>query len=108
MRTIGIQAGLAIIAIVASVFAMWSVVADAPWEEGVVAVPTLMPLDRTRELRCEGAYGLRDAIIIAGPYVSEYVPREGSSRRARSGNIGGVRNYTFALANAEAEIDRYC
>ena len=60
--TIAIIVTLAL-AVTASVFAIWPVVADAPWEDEVVAIPTV---DRIREIRCQGALDLREALILAG------------------------------------------
>ena len=76
------------IAIVAAVFAIWPVVADAPWEDdGPVPVAT----DSTRAIRCEGALSFRDSVVVAR--------REG---------LGGTARLQSQLDAAEREIDRYC
>ena len=101
--TIAIHTLTLTIAIVAVVFAVWPVVADAPWEDELVGV---QPVDRTAEIRCEGALSYRDGIVEAGQYSSgrSFLPNEESV----PGNPDGVPNYGEALAEAEAEIDRYC
>ena len=86
MRTIGIQAGTLAIAIAAFVFAIWPVVADAPWVDDVAVV---QPIDRTAEIRCEGALRYRDEAVAAF----------------------AVQRMSFFVArmeDAQAEIDRYC
>ena len=86
------------IAVTASVFAIWPVVADAPWEEDTTA-PVVE--DRRYEIRCEGALRFRITIIEAGRFEREIF--EGAGH-----NLDGVVNYEFQLANAEREIIRYC
>ena len=75
------------IAVTASVFAIWPVVADAPWETDVVVVDDrIESARRLREIRCEGALSYRNDIIISDDF----------------------RLVSRHLAEAEAEIDRYC
>lgn len=78
------------IAVTASVFAIWPVVADAPWEDDV-SVP--VAVDNTEEILCEGALRLRESAAE------------------------GLGNVTFRAAwraledqleRAQREIDRYC
>ena len=90
------------VAITASVFAIWPVVADAPWEDSAPVEE-----DRTNQIRCEGALSYRNSIIEAGPYSSggeSLLPR----RDTGVGNPDGVRNYESALGQAAREIARYC
>ena len=56
------------IAVTASVFAIWPVVADAPWEDDTTLVPTV---DRIAELRCQGALGLRQEATRSLPTDAE-------------------------------------
>ena len=59
------------VAVTASVFAIWPVVADVPWEDEPVVV---QPVDRIAEIRCEGALRLRETWVErgAGPGASVY------------------------------------
>ena len=75
------------VAVTASVFAIWPAVADAPWEDE--APGATEPVDRTRELRCEGALRLREQTM------------------AQAGEWSDTRLRGY-LADAEREIDRYC
>ena len=74
------------IAIVAAVFAIWPVVADAPWEDEIV-VPTPVVVDRTDDIRCQGGIDLRERAMF-----------ESSSQ-----DVGLAR-----LRLAQDEIDAYC
>ena len=78
------------IAVTASVFAVWPVVTDAPWEDDV-SVPVV---DRTQEIRCEAALDLRETIVRQGRY--------------NRGNQSGLLDYEDVLRDAEREIDRFC
>ena len=49
------------IAVVAAVFAIWPVIADAPWEDEIVAVT---PVDRTSELRCQEGLDMRERAVF--------------------------------------------
>ncbi len=89
------------VAIAASVVATWASVADAPWED---SVPVVQPVDRTQEIRCEGALNYRNAIIEAGPARRDL----GGIFYERTGNPAGVEDYDGELAKADREIDRYC
>ena len=80
------------LAVTASGFTLWAVVADAPWEDDV-SVPIVA--DNTDEIRCEGALRLREAVVEA----SQSAPR---------GIIAFSRDAEDQLAKAEREIDRYC
>ena len=73
------------IAVVASVFAIWPVVADAPWEKNAVVQPVI---DRTAEIRCEGALSYRDSLIAA--------------------SAGEIWRYESQLDEADREISRFC
>ena len=75
------------IAVVASVFAIWPAVADAPWEDEAPVVVE----DRTDSIRCEAALGLRSSLVLAGRPLAL-----------------GRGDYDAQLRNAEREIDRYC
>ena len=83
------------IAIVASVFAIWPAVADAPWEDSAPVVPRT-DIDA---LRCESALGLRADILAHG----------------RDAYRDGVKDpeswlvaYEHQLSDAESEIQHYC
>ena len=95
--TIAIHTLTLTIAIVAVVFAVWPVVTDAPWENDAV--------DRTAEIRCDGALSFRETIIEAGPFSQGSFTERFSTG---PGNPGGVENYDAQLAKAEREISRYC
>ena len=87
------------LAIVASVFAIWPVVADAPWQDD--AAPVIE--NRSDEIRCQGALDYRTAVLTSPP--------------TRAGTILGGTN-TVAITDkaalqqlldtAESEIARYC
>ena len=75
--------------LVVSVLAIWPVVTDAPWEDSA-PVPVI---DRTREIRCEGAFRLR------------------ASAAEGVGNATAARQVQFLLGEmdkAQQEIARYC
>ena len=79
-----------VIAVTASVFAIWPAVADAPWED---EVPTpVVVSDDTDAIRCEAALGLRSSLVLAGRPLGGFF----------------LRDYEADLANAEREIQRYC
>ena len=75
------------IAVVAAVFAVWRVVTDAPWEDTAPII--VQPVDRTAEIRCEGALRYRDEAVAAF-----------ATQR--------MSFFTDRIEDAEAEIDRYC
>ncbi len=62
-----------LVAVTASVFAIWPVVADAPWEDDVPVA------DSGDTLRCQGALDYRAAVVanppmrsnLAGPYTDQ-------------------------------------
>ena len=101
-----VAASLAVVAVIALAgFAVWVSVADAPWEEQAPVV--VDEVDRTGEIRCEGALRLREVIIEAGPYVApSRTFREGVA--VSEGNPSGVPNYSDQLAQADREIQLYC
>lgn len=73
------------IAVTASVFAIWPVVADAPWEEDAPV------MDRANELRCEGALSYRKVVL------------------ERFGTSGfSFQGWSEQLRQAEREIERFC
>ena len=83
------------IAVTASVFAIWPVVADAPWEDDT---PVVVDTD-IDALRCESALGLRADILADG----------------REAYGDGVRDpegwhvvYERQLSQAESEIQHNC
>ena len=51
------------IAVTASVFAIWPVVTDAPWEDEIV-IPTPVVQDQGEVLLCEAAIRLRDEMRV--------------------------------------------
>jgi hypothetical protein len=80
------------VAVTASVFAIWPVVADAPWENEIATRQ-----EQTSDLdgiRCEGALRLREAVVL-------------SSQTTR-GLIFFSQDAEAQLAKAEREIARYC
>ena len=81
------------IAVVASVFAIWPVVADAPWED---EVPTPVVQDQGEVLLCEAAIRLRDEMRVEDGKV-----RFSSGRMLQ-------REINTLLGEAKADIDRYC
>ena len=96
------------IAVVASVFAIWPAVADAPWEDAPAVVD-----DGTDVVRCDGALSLRASVIAAGEYSEGArvggLPSLPTLRgEPLVGNPGGLRDYDAQLAKAEREIARYC
>ena len=92
------------VAVTAAVFALWPVVADAPWEDEIAPA---VAEDRTDEIRCEGALSLRQAVIEAG-----ITQRSSGSRTGGGPAIGGgiltQEEYDRQLEQAEREISRYC
>ena len=95
-----------VIAVVASVFAIWPVVGDAPWEDDAPAVvdDRIGDNDTTSDTRCEGALSLRASVIAAGRLNPGRIPVLGEE----PSNPGGLADYDAQLAKAEREIDRYC
>jgi len=79
-----------VIASTAATFAIWPVVADAPWEDDKIA----QEVEDTDAIRCKAALSFRQAIIQEGRYGY--------------GNLGGLRDYTAQLSKTEREITRYC
>lgn len=56
---------IVVVAIVASIFAIWPVVADAPWEDSPSAS---VPAGKdNRDLRCESALELRNSLLTEAP-----------------------------------------
>ena len=96
------------VAVVAAVFAIWPVIADAPWEDE--ATP---PSDRARELRCEGAMAYRTSVIDAfGAYSSRPPAIQQEPLRGRRGSVAPLTDlpplFQDQLDEAEREIARYC
>ncbi len=81
------------IAITASVFAIWPVVADAPWQADPVVVEVPVGIDRTNEIRCEQALELRERLLI------ESHPVSGSSNE---------ETWKGWMAQLRGEIRDYC
>jgi hypothetical protein len=93
MRVLLAVLGLTFIfASVAAIFAIWPVVADAPWEDGSSAEAE--DSDSTNEVRCEAALSLKEAIIRQGEYSFN--------------NQDGLRDYDGEMFLAERDIRRYC
>ena len=95
MKTIALGVlAAAVIAILAGL-AIWSAVAEAPWEASSdpVVVEDVAD-DATDEVRCEAALSLRETLIRQG--------------RFRFDNPDGVRDYDSQQRSAEAEIDAFC
>lgn len=81
------------VAVIAAVFAIWPVVADAPWEDSSPPAIT-QPTGSKDAIRCQGALSFRDTVIAAG--------------RFGGNNPGGLRDYAAQLSKAEREIATYC
>jgi len=77
-----------VIAVMALVFAIWPVVADAPWEDEKATADSP---------RCQAALMLRNDLILQGP---QRYPGE-----TRTQPYDG---YNATLRQARAEIARYC
>ena len=82
-----------VIAVTASVFAIWPVVADAPWEDEA-PTPVVVSED-TDAIRCEGALSLRGIAVEALGSRSDVF-------------FAGYQNIEAELAKAEREIRTYC
>ena len=80
-------------------FAIWPVVADAPWEDDA---PAVVDDGTTDTIRCQGSLSFRDSIIEAGAL------RISLQRDMPDPNPDGVPNYEAQLAKAEREINLYC
>ena len=78
------------LAVTASVFAIWPVVADAPWESNTEIIVT----ESSNDVRCEAALDLREMLITQG--------------ELSRGNPAGVRDYDLQLIKAVIEIDQLC
>ena len=88
-----------LIAVTASVFAIWPVVADAPWEDDTgMAVE-----DRTDDVRCQGALDYRTA-ALANP------PTRAGSLLGSPGVVSVTDQAALEqlLEQAEREIAMYC
>lgn len=85
-----------VVAVTASVFAIWPAVTDAPWEVEVAAVE-----EGADTVRCAGALSFRDTIIRQG----KHQPSGGING---AGNPSGLRDYDEQLAKAGREITQYC
>ena len=86
------------LAIVASVFAIWPAVADAPWEDD--AAPEIENL--SDEVRCQGALDYRTAVLANPP-----------TRAVGGFDVSPVAvtdqdALASLLRDAEREIARYC
>ncbi|KKM90335.1 hypothetical protein LCGC14_1239680 [marine sediment metagenome] len=82
-----------IVAVVASVFAIWPAVADAPWEEeAVIVVETEAP-----DPRCEAAHIMKAEATVS---LAE-IPRR-NSRGSPQGQLETV------IEDADRDIRRYC
>ena len=81
-----------IVAIVASVFAIWPVVADAPWEEGAVIVMEAQA--ETPDPRCEAARIMRAEARVA--------------RAALPGRSISKADLAELIEEADIDIRRYC
>lgn len=79
------------VAITAAVFAIWPVVADAPWEDSVPVA------DSGDAVRCQGALDYR-AAIVANPPTRPFGGR----------NITDQDAFQRLLDQAQREIIAYC
>ena len=88
------------VAVTASVFAIWPVVADAPWENEVPVA------DRGDTLRCQGALDYRAAIVANPPTRAQF-----SGPFFDDQGVATVTDQDALqrlLDQAEREIDLYC
>ena len=83
------------VAVTAATFAIWPVVADAPWEDTTEPVVE----DRTDEIRCQAALDLSAAILKDG--------RDAYRTGVRDPESCGSE-YRLQLAHADRDIDRFC
>ncbi len=96
MRIIVSIIAVGVVAVTAAVFAIWPVVADAPWEHSSEIVVSDSSHEPVNSLRCEAALELRMTALTDG----------GASSRFRS-----YRNAVQPLGlfeKAEQEIGRFC
>ena len=89
-------AATSIIAVTASVFAIWPAVADAPWEDDA---PAVVVEDGRDVMRCESALELRDDVLADG--------REAHHTGVRNPETW-QENYERQFSFAESEIQHYC
>ena len=95
-----------VVAIVASVFAIWPAVADAPWEQESVVVESEAP-----DPRCEASLIMKaearvaHALIPKGPAVF-LVPIGESS--ATPNDVEARRELEELIEEADRDIRRYC
>jgi len=78
------------VAVTAAIFAIWPVVADAPWE---ASEPVIAEERSNDTIRCDAALRLRETILSGG--------WGGPGRISR-------KMYEESLALAEQEIARFC
>ena len=97
----------AAVAVTASVFAIWPVVADAPWENDVPAVAAPVA-DNTGALRCQGALDYRAAIAANPPTHSSFSIRRPGDPPSPGVAITDQDALQRLLDDAESEITRYC
>lgn len=85
---------LVLLLLVSSIFSIWPVIADAPWEE-TITVPIVAPREPTwterDRVNCEGALGYRNIVM-------EAIARPGSNRFS----------YIHMLLDAKAKIASFC
>ena len=88
------------VAVTASVFAIWPVVADAPWED------TVSVTESTDVLQCQGALDYRVAVLANPP------TRAGTTGPpTRNPEVVTVTDQDLLirlLNDAERQIDRFC
>ena len=96
------------VALVAAVFAMWPVVADAPWEQRPQAVQQ-EESDTNTDRRCDAALQLRDTATEAiGQLPVKQPVTRGGFTLAGGVDKAQLKAIEEQLTQAEREIARYC
>ena len=95
------------VAVTASVFAIWPVVADAPWENDVPTVAAPIA-DNSDALRCQGALDYRAAIAANPPTRSSGGIRRFGEPPLPVVAVTDQDALQDLLDQAEREITRYC
>ncbi len=96
-----------IVAVVASVFAIWPVVADAPWEEeAVIVVETEAP-----DPRCEAALIMKAEARVARAALPQGGGSFGINNFNESSSVSYARprrELEEVIEQADRDIHRYC
>lgn len=98
------------VAVVAAVFAIWPVVADAPWEEsGSVDAKDCSTLRERRKAAEEFDIYIWDVTCAdVGRVRQRYDMRCEAALRLRESAVGSTSTNRSILSRAQSEITRYC